>query len=206
MQAIKTIQDLIDSYKKLPGIGYRTAERLAYATLSLSTEEKEAFISALEDANEKVKQCPFCGTFYDDECPICNDNTRDKSTLLIIADSKDILSIEKTNGYHGSYFTLHGTLSPLKNRTPDQIGIPVLKERIEKDGVKEIILALPTDLEGEVTASYIANLYKNNDSVNVSKLANGIPIGTNLEYLDSLTITSSLKGRVSLKEGEKNNA
>lgn len=204
METIKTIQDLIDSYKKLPGIGYRTAERLAYATLSLSHEEKEAFIKAFADANTKVKRCPNCGTYYDDVCPICSDKTRDKTTLLVVSDSKDILSIEKTNGYHGSYFTLKGTLSPLKNRTPDTIGIPALKERVEEDKVKEIILALPTDLDGETTAMYLASLYQNS-SVHVSKLANGIPIGTNLEYLDNLTITSSLKGRVELtsKEEEK---
>ncbi len=197
METIKTIQDLIDSYKKLPGIGYRTAERLAYATLALSHDDKVAFEKAFEDADTKVKRCPNCGTYFDDVCPICSDPTRDKTTLLVVADSKDILSIEKTNGYRGSYFTLKGTLSPLKNRTPDSIGIPALKERVAKDGVKEIIVALPTDLDGETTAMYLANLYQNT-SVHVSKLANGIPMGTNLEYLDNMTITSSLRGRVEL--------
>lgn len=197
METIKTIQDLIDSYKKLPGIGYRTAERLAYATIALSHEDKVAFEKAFEDADTKVKRCPNCGTYFDDVCPICSDPTRDKTTLLVVADSKDILSIEKTNGYRGSYFTLKGTLSPLKNRTPDSIGIPALKERVAKDGVKEIIVALPTDLDGETTAMYLANLYQNT-SVHVSKLANGIPMGTNLEYLDNMTITSSLRGRVEL--------
>lgn len=197
METIKTIQDLIDSYKKLPGIGYRTAERLAYATLALSHDDKVAFEKAFEDADTKVKRCPNCGTYFDDACPICSDPTRDKTTLLVVADSKDILSIEKTNGYHGSYFTLKGTLSPLKNRTPDSIGIPALKERVAEDGVKEIIVALPTDLDGETTAMYLANLYQNT-SVHVSKLANGIPMGTNLEYLDNMTITSSLRGRVEL--------
>ncbi len=203
MQEIKTITDLISAYKKLPGIGYRTAERLSYATLSLSKEDIDSFIQALNDANTKVKRCPYCGTFYDDVCPICSDDTRDKRTLLVISDSKDILTIEKTNGFHGTYFTLQGTLSPLKNRTPDKIGIPELKKRVLENQVEEIILALPTDLEGETTASYIANLYKDNKDICISKLANGIPIGTNLEYLDSLTITSSLKGRISIKEGEK---
>ncbi len=202
MQTIKTVTDLIDSYKKLPGIGYRTAERLAYATLSLSEEDKETFIRALSDAKDNVRRCPYCGTFFDDVCPICSDTTRDIHTLLVIADSKDILTIEKTDGYHGSYFTLKGTLSPLKNRTPEIIGIPELKHRIEENQVKEIILALPTDLEGETTASYIANLYKSSPEIRITKLANGIPIGTNLEYLDSLTITSSLKGRIAIKKGE----
>ena len=204
MEQIKTVQDLIECYKKLPGVGYRTAERLAYATLNLSKEEKDAFIEAFEEAETKVKKCPNCGTYYDEECPICSDSSRDKTTLLVVKDSKDILSIEKTNGYKGGYFTLKGTLSPLKNRNPEDIGIPELKKRVEEDKVKEIILALPTDLEGETTSLYIASLYKKDPARHVSKLANGIPMGTNLEYLDNLTITSSLKGRIQLNDkGDK---
>ena len=201
MEAIKTIQDLIECYKKLPGIGFKTAERLAYATLHLTAEDRNRFILALTDANEKVQKCPKCGTFFDDQCPICSDLNRDHSVLLVVSDSKDILSIEKTNGYHGEYFSLKGTLSPLKNLTPEEIGIPQLKQRVEKEGIKEIILALPTDLEGETTAMYLANIYRDNPDVSITKLANGIPIGTDLEYLDNMTITSSLKGRVSLKKG-----
>ena len=204
MEQIKTVQDLIECYKKLPGVGYRTAERLAYATLNLSKEEKDAFIEAFEEAETKVTKCPNCGTYYDEECPICSDPKRDKTTLLVVKDSKDILSIEKTNGYKGGYFTLKGTLSPLKNRNPEDIGIPELKKRVEEDKVKEIILALPTDLEGETTSLYIASLYKKDPARHVSKLANGIPMGTNLEYLDNLTITSSLKGRIQLNDkGDK---
>ena len=204
MEQIKTVQDLIECYKKLPGVGYRTAERLAYATLNLSKEEKDAFIEAFEEAETKVKKCPNCGTYYDEECPICSDPNRDKTTLLVVKVSKDILSIEKTNGYKGGYFTLKGTLSPLKNRNPEDIGIPELKKRVEEDKVKEIILALPTDLEGETTSLYIASLYKKDPARHVSKLANGIPMGTNLEYLDNLTITSSLKGRIQLNDkGDK---
>ena len=204
MEQIKTVQDLIECYKKLPGVGYRTAERLAYATLNLSKEDKDAFIEAFEEAETKVKKCTNCGTYYDEECPICSDPKRDKTTLLVVKDSKDILSIEKTNGYKGGYFTLKGTLSPLKNRNPEDIGIPELKKRVEEDKVKEIILALPTDLEGETTSLYIASLYKKDPARHVSKLANGIPMGTNLEYLDNLTITSSLKGRIQLNDkGDK---
>lgn len=203
METIKTIQDLIDSYKKLPGIGYKTAERLAYATLHLTDADRDTFIQALQDASFKVKRCPRCGTFFDEECPICSNPNRDHNLLLVVADSKDILSIEKTNGYQGYYFSLKGTLSPLRNKTPESIGINELKQRVKEDHVKEIILALPTDLEGETTTLYIANLYKNSEDVHVSKLANGIPIGTNLEYLDNLTITSSLRARISLNEGEK---
>jgi recombination protein RecR len=123
---------------------------------------------------------------------------------MIVSDSKDILSIEKTKGYNGLYFSLKGTLSPLKNRTPDEIGIPLLKERVKIDGVKEIILALPTDLEGETTCLYIVNIFKNNPEVKVTRLAYGIPVGTNLEYLDNMTIAQSIKGRTSYsKESNK---
>ena len=203
MENIKTIEELIECYRKLPGIGLKTAERLSYATLNLSMEDREKFIAVLDECNTHVKKCPNCGTFYDDVCPICSDPTRDRHTLLVVSDSKDILSIEKTNGYDGGYFSLNGTLSPLKNRTPEVIGIPSLKKRVEENQVTEIILALPTDVEGETTALYIANLFKKQPDINVSKLANGIPIGTNLEYLDNMTITSSIKGRIRLNEGEK---
>ena len=203
MENIKTIEELIECYRKLPGIGLKTAERLSYATLNLSMEDREKFIAVLDECNTHVKKCPNCGTFYDDVCPICSDPTRDRHTLLVVSDSKDILSIEKTNGYDGGYFSLNGTLSPLKNRTPEVIGIPSLKKRVEENHVTEIILALPTDVEGETTALYIANLFKKQSDINVSKLANGIPIGTNLEYLDNMTITSSIKGRIRLNEGEK---
>lgn len=203
MENIKTIQELIDCYKKLPGIGFKTAERLAYATLNLPSEDKEKFISVLSYCDTHIQKCPNCGSFFDDVCPICSDDTRDKHTLLVVSDSKDIISIEKTDGFHGIYFSLNGTLSPLKNRTTDSIGIPALIDRVKQEGVKEIILALPTDVEGETTALYIANIFKKQPDINVSKLANGIPIGTNLEYLDNLTITSSIRGRIKMNEGEK---
>jgi recombination protein RecR len=203
MEPIKTIQDLIESYQKLPGVGYKTAERLAYATLELSPEERSAFMAALNDCNVKVQRCPDCGTYFDDVCPICSDPKRDKTVVMVVSESKDILSIEKTNGFHGGYFTLKGTLSPLRNRNPEEIGIPALQARVKRDQVKELILALPTDLEGETTALYIAKLYREDPSIKVSRLAYGIPVGTNLEYLDNLTIAQSIKGRVVINEEKK---
>ncbi|MFA6829093.1 MAG: recombination mediator RecR [Bacilli bacterium] len=205
MEQIDVVRDLIECYKKLPGIGAKTAERLAYATLDLTPEEREAFISAFLDCNTKVKKCPNCGLFYTDVCPVCSDKTRNHLVLLVVSNSKDIYSIERTKNYQGTYFTLSGTLSPLRNRTPDLIGIPRLKARVEKEGIKEIILALPTDLEGETTSLYIANIYKNNPEIKVSRLAYGLPVGTNLEYLDNLTISQSLKGRVVLNNGDNDN-
>lgn len=205
MEPIDTVEKLIECFKLLPGIGSKTAERLSYATLELSEDQRKAFIEALEECNVKVKRCPECGVFYVDDCPICSDKNRDHSLVLVVSNSKDIYSLEKTKEFHGTYFSLAGTLSPLHNRNPEQIGIPRLKERVLKDNVKELILALPTDLEGETTSLYIANIYKENPNVKVSRLAYGLPVGTNLEYLDNLTISQSLKGRVVLNAKKEEN-
>lgn len=198
MEQIQAIKELIECYKKLPGIGNKTAERLAYATLELSTEDRDKFLNAFLNVNQNVKRCDDCGIFYEDKCPICKDETRNKKILLIISNSKDIYSIERTKEYNGLYFTINGTLSALHNRTAESIGLNKLKDRILKDNIEEIILALPTDLEGETTSLYITNMLKENP-VKVSRLAYGLPVGTNLEYLDDLTISQSLKGRVNLK-------
>lgn len=200
MEEIETIKDLISYYRLLPGIGSKTAERLAYATLELTKEERKSFIQALTDCNEKLVRCPNCGLFHEESCPICSDEKRNHQQILVVASTKDIYAIERTKEYNGTYFTLHGTISPLRNRNPESVGIPKLKERIRQENIKEVILALPTDLEGETTSLYIANLYKDNQDVSVSRLAYGLPIGTNLEYLDSMTISQSLKGRVKLNK------
>lgn len=203
MEQINTIKELIASYKKLPGIGNRTAERLAYATLRLSKADREAFISSLEDVDLRVKLCPKCGIYFEDSCPICDDPKRDRSLLLVVSDSKDILSLEKTKIYNGLYFTLKGTLSPLKNKGAKDIGIDELKERVKNDNIKEVILALPTSLEGETTSLYILNTLKDVKGVKVSRLAHGIPIGTDLEYLDDMTISQSLQGRITISGEDK---
>lgn len=200
MEEIETVRKLLAYYRLLPGIGSKTAERLAYATLELSDGERQAMIDALSEVNTDLKRCPDCGLFYLDNCPICSDPRRDHQQILLVSSTKDIYAIERTQEFHGTYFTLNGTLSPLRNRTPDVIGIPKLKERVRRDSVHEIILALPTDLEGETTALYVANIYKDNPDVSVSRLAYGLPIGTNLEYLDNMTISQSLKGRVRLNK------
>lgn len=199
MEQIQTIKDLIECYKKLPGIGSKTATRLAYATLELSKEERDGFIQALMDANEKVTRCPQCGIFYSDKCPICSDKTRNHHLLLVVSSTKDIYSIERTKDFDGVYFTLNGTLSALHNRSAESIGLFRLRDRVKAEGIEEIILALPTDLEGETTSLYITNMFKDDADVKISRLAYGLPVGTNLEYLDNLTISQSLKGRVKLK-------
>ncbi len=204
MEPIKTILALTDSYRKLPGIGPKTAQRLAYATLRLTAEERKLFIAALEDSLTKVKKCPHCGFYFEETCPICSDPKRDRSTILVVIDSKDILAIEKTKNYNGLYFVLDGTLSPLRNRNAEAIGIPHLEKEVSDNGVKEVILALPTDLEGETTALYIASLF-GKKNVKVTRLAHGIPVGTNLEYLDNLTIAQSIQHRTDMEKGGNGN-
>lgn len=199
MEQIQVIKDLIECYKRLPGIGSKTAERLAYATIELPKEDLEKFLSAFQDCKDKVSRCPECGIFYTDRCPICSDSNRDHQKLLVVSSSKDIYSIERTKEYDGLYFTLNGTLSALHNRSAESIGLNRLKEKVRNGKVTEVILALPTDLEGETTCLYISNMFKDDSKVRVTRLAYGIPVGTNLEYLDNLTISQSLKGRVNLK-------
>ncbi len=202
MKTIETISELIACYKKLPGVGNKTAERLAYATLKLSKDERDRFIQSFLSVDEKVRCCPTCGTYFEDKCPICSDEKRDHSTLLVVSDSKDIMSLERTESYLGMYFSLKDTLSPMKNKTPEDIGITALKERVINENIKEVILALPTSLEGETTSLYITKTLSDIEGVVVSRLAYGIPVGTDLEYLDELTISQSLKGRVTIS-GDK---
>ncbi len=202
MEQIQVIKDLVECYKKLPGIGSKTAERLAYATVELDKESLDEFIRAFDDAKNKVHQCEQCGIFYMDHCPICSDKTRDHKVLLVVSNYKDIYSIERTKEYKGVYFTLHGTLSALHNRSAESIGINRLKDKVVNDGIEEVILALPTDMEGETTSLYISNMFKDFPKLKLSRLAYGLPVGTNLEYLDNLTISQSLKGRVNLKESK----
>lgn len=198
MNQIKTVKDLIASFKLYPTIGSKTAERLAYATLSLSDNERENFSKALLEVS-KLKRCPLCGMYVDDKCPICTDETRDKSTLLVVADTKDIYAVERDGVYTGLYFALCGTISPIKNRLPETVGIDRLEKRVIDSNIKEVILALPTDLDGETTALYIEKIFHDKDVV-VSKIANGIPIGTSLEYLDSYTLKYSIQGRRNMKD------
>lgn len=202
MEQIDSITKLIAIYKKLPGIGSKTAERLAYATLSFSDEEIEEFVSSLKYVNEHVHSCPKCGMKIDtDKCPICDDPTRDESTLLVLIDAKNILTFEKTNKYNGKYFVLGNTLSPLKGRGPNDIRINELKDLVSKGTIKEVILACSSTLDGELTASYIHKTLSE-FPVKITRLAYGLPIGADLEYVDELTIERSLRGRLDMKEGD----
>ena len=194
MEKLEIIKQLSSLYKKFPTVGSKSATRLAYATLNLTSDERKQLIEALEYCNVKLSKCPTCGSFFEDKCPFCSDPNREKDKILVVSDSKDIYSIENTNSYKGLYYTLNGLLSPLKNQDQEKIGINKLYAKVIDEKIKEVILALPTSFEGENTSFYISHLFKN-DKVSVTRIAYGIPVGTNLEYLDQLTISRSLNGR-----------
>lgn len=194
MEKLEIIKQLSSLYKKFPTVGSKSATRLAYATLNLTSDERKQLIEALEYCNVKLSKCPTCGSFFEDKCPFCSDPNREKDKILVVSDSKDIYSIENTNSYKGLYYTLNGLLSPLKNQDQEKIGINKLYAKVINEKIKEVILALPTSFEGENTSFYISHLFKN-DKVSVTRIAYGIPVGTNLEYLDQLTISRSLNGR-----------
>ena len=194
MEKLEIIKQLSSLYKKFPTVGSKSATRLAYATLNLTSDERKQLIEALEYCNVKLSKCPTCGSFFEDKCPFCSDQNREKDKILVVSDSKDIYSIENTNSYNGLYYTLNGLLSPLKNQDQEKIGINKLYAKVIDEKIKEVILALPTSFEGENTSFYISHLFKN-DKVSVTRIAYGIPVGTNLEYLDQLTISRSLNGR-----------
>lgn len=199
MDPIKTVQELKASYKRLPGIGEKTAERLAYATLGFDREAIERFIAALGDVTAKVHVCPDCGLFIDTaECPVCSDPERDRSTLLVVTDIKNVISFEKTGTYRGLYFVLGGSISLIKDMTPEKLRIPELRRRVEEGGIKEVILACSSTMEGETTSLYIAKVLKPS-GVKVTRLASGVPFGADLEYVDEQTIARSLSHRTPLE-------
>ncbi len=202
MEPPETVKDLAAFFRKLPSIGSKTAYRLAYACLALPKEDLKYFAGVLGKAYEKVHNCPTCGLLIDTkDCPICQDPKRKKGVLLVVTDSKDVLTIESTNTYDGLYFVLKGTISPLDHRTPESIGINALKAKVAKEGIKEVIVCTNSDLEGETTALYIANSFKGTD-VKVTKPASGLPSGAILEYADPLTLGKALEGRVDILGGE----
>ena len=200
MEPIKTVQDLKNHYKKLPGIGEKTAERLAYATLGFGPELIDSFIRSLEDVKEKVHVCPDCGLFIDTEkCPVCSDSSRDSHTLLIVNDVKNVLAFEKTGTYRGLYFVLGGSISLMKGITPEKLRIPQLKKKVVDDQIKEVILACNSTLEGETTSLYIAKVLAETGA-KITRLAFGVPFGAELEYVDEETISRSLLDRTVIKE------
>lgn len=192
---IAPLAELINQFERLPSIGKKTAQRLAFHILTQPKERAEAFARALTDAREKIHFCSHCQCLTDmDVCPICSDETRDRSTICVVEDPKDILVFERTREYRGIYHVLHGTLSPLDNIGPEQLKIKELLARLADGSVTEVIMATNPTIEGEATASYISRLIKPM-GIRITRLAYGVPVGSDLEYADEVTLARALEGR-----------
>lgn len=190
-----SFEALIDGFASLPGVGKKSAQRLAFHILSLPEGEAEAFAATILEARESVHTCPVCQNLTDSElCPICKNERRDKSTICVVAEPRDVMSIERSREYNGGYHVLHGVLSPMSRVGPDDIRIAELVKRVAEGGVEEIIMATNPDTEGDTTAMYISRLLKP-FGVKVSRLAYGIPVGSNLEFTDDATLLRALEGR-----------
>lgn len=190
-----SIDNLTARLNRLPGIGIKTAQRLAYHILTLSNEDVEGLSSALLNAKRSVHYCPVCGNFTENDiCDICANEKRDKSVICVVKDARDVSYLERMREYRGSYHVLGGTLSPMDGVGPDDIRIKELVERVENGKVNEVILATNPDVEGEATASYIAKLLKP-FGVKTTRIAHGIPIGGNLEYVDEITLFKAMENR-----------
>ncbi len=191
------IEKLIEEFAKLPGIGQKTAQRLALHILNLPGDEVREFADALVKARGTIKYCSVCGNFTDkDPCSICGNPNRDKSIICVLEQPKDIITIEKVKEYNGLYHILHGNLSPMQGRGPQDIRIRELVSRMNED-VKEVIVATNPNIEGEATAMYIAKILKPLD-VKVTRIAAGVPVGGDLEYADEVTLSKALEGRVEI--------
>ena len=192
---IVPLTELVSQFERLPGIGKKTAQRLAYHILEQPPERAEKFAEALVNARKKIHFCKECQGFTDlDICPICADGSRDRSVICVVAEPKDIMAFERTKEFGGTYHVLHGVISPLDGITPDNLRIKELMSRLSNSEVKEIIMATNPTVEGEATASYISRLAKPM-GVKVTRLAYGIPVGGDLEYADEYTLTRALEGR-----------
>ncbi len=189
------LQNLIDQFERMQGIGHKTAQRMAFYVLGLSDAEAREFAQAITDAHTKIKQCKVCCNLADDDlCPICKSTTRDKSSICVVEDPRDVAAIERTHKYNGTYHVLHGAISPMDNIGPDQIRIKELIARLGDGEVEEVIMATNPTVEGEATAMYISRLLKPM-GITVSRLAYGVPVGADLEYADEVTLSRALEGR-----------
>ena len=189
------LQNLTDQFARLPGIGSKTAQRLAFHVLSLPLNEAQEFADAILEAKKQVHTCPICQNLTDREiCPICDDDTRDKSLVCVVADPKDMIAMERSREFRGVYHVLHGVFSPLNHVTQDDIRIKELLKRVSTGEIREVIMATNPDTEGEATAMYISRLLRPME-VKVTRLAYGVPVGSQLEYADEVTLSRALEGR-----------
>lgn len=195
---VSPLQNLIDEFRKLPGIGEKTAQRLAYHVLNLPEEKASRFANAIIDAKKKITYCKVCQNFADKEvCSVCANPVRDKGVICVVENPRDVIQMEKTNEFKGTYHVLHGAISPMDNVGPDDIRIKELMSRITSGEVREVIMATNPNLEGETTAMYISKLIKP-FGVKVTRIAHGVPVGGELEYADEMTLARALQWRIEL--------
>ena len=189
------LERLSEQFARLPGIGSKTAQRLAFQVLSMPQEQAQEFADAILDAKRTVHTCPVCQNLTDQElCGICADSTRDHTTICVVAEPRDVIAMERSREYTGVYHVLHGVISPLNHVGPDDIRIRELVQRIADEGTEEVILATNPDTEGEATAMYISRLLQP-FGIKITRLAYGIPVGGHLEFVDEVTLTRALEGR-----------
>lgn len=192
------VEKLIEQFERLPGIGYKTAQRLAFFVLDLPKDQAEEFAKAILDAKQTVHTCKVCQNLTDGEiCSICSDPMRDKGLICVVTDPKDVVALERTREYKGLYHVLHGVISPLNGIGPDQLRIKELLQRVADEDIREVIMATNPDTEGEATAMYLSRLLKP-FGVAVTRLAYGVPVGGHLEYADEVTLSRALEGRTQI--------
>lgn len=190
-----SLENLIDKFASLPGIGKKSAQRLAFHVLSLPDAEAGSFAAAILEAKSSVHCCPVCQNLTDGElCSVCDDSRRDRGIICVVAEPRDVLSFERSREYRGMYHVLHGVMSPMNHIGPDDLKISELISRVTEGEIREVIMATNPDTEGDTTAMYISRLIKP-FNIKVSRLAYGIPVGSNLEYADEATLTRALEGR-----------
>ena len=189
------LQNLADQFARLPGIGGKTAQRLAFYVLSLPMDEAEEFADAIVEAKKSVHTCPCCQNLTDQAlCPICDDESRDRGVICVVAEPRDVIAMERAREFRGVYHVLHGVISPLNHVSQDDIKIKELLHRVSRGGVREVIMATNPDTEGEATAMYISRLLRPLE-IKVTRLAYGVPVGSQLEYADEVTLSRALEGR-----------
>lgn len=192
---IAPLVNLIEQFEKLPGIGHKTAQRLAFWVISMKTDDAKLFADAIMEAKSKVRYCKICQNLTEEEyCPICLSTSRDRHIICVVESAKDVLSLEKTREFNGLYHVLHGVISPMDNIGPDDVRIKELLMRLTDGEVNEVIMATNPNIEGEATALYIARLLKPM-GIKVTRIAYGVPVGGDLEYTDEVTLLRALEGR-----------
>lgn len=195
MKELKSISKLIDSFQRLPGIGHKTAEKMAYQVLEMKDENVEYFSDALKEVKANIHHCPICGAYTEDDvCDVCSNELRDKTKVLVVSYPKDVIAFEKIGAFDGVYHVLNGALSSINGVTINDLNIEPLFQRIKTQKVQEVIIATNPNTEGETTALYLARVLQNT-GVKVTRIAYGLPLGGHLEYADALTLSKALEGR-----------